>query len=203
MVGRNDLNGRNTLNYTGRSAIFAPQELTPRFNGVLVEMGSASSEGVLSADWNYLVLRKLWDVSDTPIRRDVPFKQVNRVIASLYERLQYTTDLLEESASGGQLMAGGRLLPAGKPLLRLDELPVTSTITRRWPPIKVDYSTVNLMTVDMPELTQTPSTISNHSLNSEETAPTINELSSSSEDETEEMDALPDPTVDQDTEQKE
>ncbi len=203
LVGRNDLHGRNTLSYTGRSAIFAPQELTPRFNGVLVEMGSASSEGVLSADWNYLALRKLWDGSDTPIRRDVPFKQVNRVIASLYARLQYTPDLLEESTLGGQSMAGDRLLAAGKPILRLDELPVTSTITRRWPPIKVDYSTVNSLTVDMPDLTQMPSTNVNRPLDSEESILALHRLSSSSEDETEEMDALPDPQPDQDTEQKE
>lgn len=203
LVGQNDLSGRNALIYTGRSAIFAPQELTPRFNGVLVEMGSASSEGVLSADWNYLALRKLWDVSDTPIRRDIPFKQISRVIASLYARLQYTPELAEGSPFGMQSVTGERLLTAGKPILRLDELPVTSTITRRWPPIKVDYSTVNLMTADMPELTQIPSTIGNRSLSSEDSTFSIQGLSSSAEDETEEMDALPDPQPDQNTEQKE
>jgi len=199
LVGQNDLNGRNLLTYTGRSAIFAPQELTPRFNGVLVEMGSASSEGVLSADWNYLALRQLWEVSDTPIRRDVPFKQINRVIASLYARLQYAPDLLEETTLGDESMADDRLLTAGKPILRLDELPVTSTITRRWPPIKVDYSTVNSMTADMPELTQSPQT--NTSLHKDNASTAL--LSSASEDETEEMDALPDPQPDQATEQKE
>ncbi len=205
LVGQNDLNGRNALNYTGRSAIFAPQELTPRFNGVLVEMGSASSEGVLSADWNYLALRKLWDESDTPLRRDVPFKQVSRAIATLYARLQYTPDLLEESTLGGQSMTDERLLTAGKPILRLDELPVTSAITRRWPPIRVDYSTVNSTTADMPDLTQTLSTTSNRSLtlSNENTTSSLHLLSSSSEDETEEMDALPDSQPDQDTEQKE
>ncbi|MEZ4676193.1 MAG: nitrilase-related carbon-nitrogen hydrolase [Caldilineaceae bacterium] len=96
LVGRNDLNGSNKLVYAGRSAIFAPQELTPRFNGVLVEMGSPSSEGVLSADWNFVALRKLWEISDTPLRREVPIKQIGRVIASLYARLQQAPDLLDD-----------------------------------------------------------------------------------------------------------
>jgi hypothetical protein len=205
LVGRNDLNGRTPLHYTGRSAILAPQELTPRFNGVLVEMGSPSSEGVLSADWNYLALRKLWELSDTPIRRDVPFKQIGRVIAGLYARLQQAPDLLAENALGGDGMAGKRLLAAGKPILRLDELPVTGTITRRWPPVKLDYSAVNLMTAEMPDLSQPPPTVSNSSrfsagaMNSGPTSSTA----TAADDETEEMDALPEPQPSQDKEQKE
>ncbi|MCB0088928.1 MAG: hypothetical protein KDE54_13525, partial [Caldilineaceae bacterium] len=38
LVGRNSLYGRKRSDFVGKSAIFAPQELTPKLNGVLVEM---------------------------------------------------------------------------------------------------------------------------------------------------------------------
>ncbi len=102
-------------------------------------------------------------------------------------------------------MAGKRLLAAGKPILRLDELPVTSTITRRWPPVKLDYATVNLMTADMPDLSPPPPTVSNSSRFSEGSTTSGQAFSTatSAEDETEEMDALPEPQPNQDKEQKE
>jgi hypothetical protein len=127
------------------------------------------------------------------------------VIAGLYARLQQAPDLLAENALGGDGMAGKRLLAAGKPILRLDELPVTGTITRRWPPVKLDYSAVNLMTAEMPDLSQPPPTVSNSSrfsagaMNSGPTSSTA----TAADDETEEMDALPEPQPSQDKEQKE
>jgi len=202
LVGRNDLNGRIELQYNGRSAIFAPQELTPRFNGVLVEMGSQSSEGVLSADWNYIALQKLWELSDTPIRRDIPFRQIGRVVAGLYTRLQQAPDLLDD-ATPEQVLADTRQLLQGKPILQLDELTVTSTITRRWPPAKLDYSSVDVMTAEMPDLSQSTTTVENTlSLEHAVDLPSTDHSVSTAEDETEEMEALSEPHSEQNKEQK-
>lgn len=199
LVGKNDLAGQANLQYVGRSAIFAPQELTPRFNGVLVEMGSPSSEGVLSADWNYVALRKLWDLSDTPLRKEVPFKHVGRVIASLYARLQHAPDLLEENSWSADTSSEQGLLTSSMGILRLDELPVTTTITRRWPPNKVDYSAVDLLTAEMPELAQ----FSGTTTPPERTRSPYEESVSHSaaEDETEEMDVLSELRSDENREQ--
>lgn len=208
LVGRNDLSGRAKITYAGRSAIFAPQELTPRFNGVLVEMGSPSSEGVLSAEWNYVALRKLWEFSDTPLRKELPLKQVGRAIANLYARLEQAPDLLAENNNDNlsdptQLAANHGLRTMGKPLLRLDELPVTGTITRRWPPNKLDYSAVDLRTAEMPDLTDSSATNSVFPGKASSTiATSVASSSTGDDDETEEMDALSEPQSEEKKDEK-
>lgn len=199
LVGVNELEGTQPLHYVGRSALFAPQELTPRFNGVLVEMGSPKSEGVLSAEWNFVALKQLWELSDTPVRKDLPFKQIGRMLASLQARLQSTAEALESTENmttqPATLPLTVKLLPSGETLLRLDELPITSTITRRWPPQKLDYATVSLIDAeaDMPALANakrhsqpTPNPLARGTKE-----PTLRPTSSLAEDETEEMDAVP------------
>ncbi len=88
LVGPNELSRRQRTPFVGKSAIFAPQELTPRYNGVLVEMGNQRSEGVLTAEWDFQALRDLWESSDTPVRQQVPPMQVKQLMATLYARLQ-------------------------------------------------------------------------------------------------------------------
>lgn len=193
LVGVNELEGIAPLEYLGRSALFAPQELTPRFNGVLVEMGSPKSEGVLSAEWNFVALKQLWELSDTPVRKDLPFKQIGRILESLHARLQSTSEAVD-SSGGHHLGTPTKLLPGGETLLRLDDLPITSTITRRWPPKKLDYATVSLIdaATDMPAL---PNANRHHQPTPDTTARSTKEpiprtTSSLAEDETEEMDAV-------------
>ncbi len=195
LVGANALEGVQQLHYVGRSGLFAPQELTPRFNGVLVEMGSSESEGVLSAEWNFVALKQLWELSDTPVRKDLPFKQLGRILESLQARLQSTPESIESSGGHpGSTPPPTKLLPSGETLLRLDELPITSTITRRWPPKKLDYATVSLIdaAADMPALAAAahhrPSTQDPAARSVKE--PATRTSSSLAEDETEEMDAV-------------
>jgi len=197
LVGVNELEGQQTLHYAGRSAIFAPQELTPRFNGVLVEMGSPKSEGVLSAEWNFVALKQLWELSDTPVRKELPFKQLGRILESLQARLLNAAETLEAlDPTDSRLppaFAPGHLLPSGEPLLRLDELPITSTITRRWPPQKLDYATVSLIDAqtDMPALTSArPSPPAPSAGNRSGKEASTRLTPSLAEDETEEMDAV-------------
>jgi hypothetical protein len=64
---------------------------------------------------------------------------------------------------------------------------------------------VNLMTADMPDLSQPPPTVSNSSRLGEGamTSGQTFSTATAAEDETEEMDALPEPQTSQDKEQKE
>ncbi|MBW7881190.1 MAG: hypothetical protein H3C34_00905 [Caldilineaceae bacterium] len=137
LVGRNVLRPPEETVYLGKSAIFAPQELTPRFNGVLVEMGNTTSEGVLTAEWNFVDLKELWEKSDTPIRRRLPVNQANQLLTNLYRRLQSLPRLdelnntEEDSAEGETEAAHSAPQP---PAVDLEELSVIASVTSRWPP---------------------------------------------------------------------
>jgi predicted amidohydrolase len=74
--------------YAGRSAIFAPQELTPRSNGVLVEMGAGQGEGVMTAEWDFVALHELWESSDTPLRKPLPAQDAALLAGALHAQLR-------------------------------------------------------------------------------------------------------------------
>jgi predicted amidohydrolase len=136
LIGTNRLSRRARTPYVGKSAIFAPQELTPRKNGVMVEMTSQHSEGVLTATWDFVALRALWEDSDTPVRRELPLHQAGQALAQLYSDLErlprlLSPDELKPDVESVVLDAHGQL--TGVPLLALDELDVRSSITSRWP----------------------------------------------------------------------
>ena len=135
LVGHNQLSRVRRQPYVGKSAILAPQELTPRSNGVLVEMANLRSEGVLTAEWDFLALRRLWESSDTPVRQKLPLAQAGQALAQLYARLQS----LPQAGSHRLLDAPPAVRPDGdqstQPLLTLDELSVVSSVTSRWPPV--------------------------------------------------------------------
>jgi predicted amidohydrolase len=137
LVGANDISRTSREPFVGKSAIFAPQELTPRFNGVQVEMGNLRSEGVLAAEWDFGALKKLWETSDTPVRKQLPLVQAGQILSRLYERLKslprtFDPALLAEVENE----QGGGLLSQKSPFvvepLHLDELPVVGVVTRRW-----------------------------------------------------------------------
>ncbi len=125
VVGHNEFSRRQREPFMGKSAILAPQELTPRHSGILVEMTSFRSEGVLAAVWDFPALQELWETSDTPVRRQMPLEQVGGILADLYrqmKRLPRRADLAELPA------------PDATPAVRrLEELPVVASVTTRWP----------------------------------------------------------------------
>lgn len=134
LVGMNLLATQHDSAFIGRSAIFAPQELTPRFNGVLVEMGNQGSEGVITAEWDFPALKQLWETSETPLRRDLPLPQVNKLLASLYEQVHGMPRLADgEPADDSQENVALDMAAAVEPLLSLDDLPVIASVTSRWP----------------------------------------------------------------------
>ena len=92
--------------YRGRSAIFAPHGLTPRYNGVLVEAGTATAEVLLTTRWDFAALRKYWESATIPVRRRIPVGGVAKVLAALYER-----EVTLEEATRALPERGPRALP--------------------------------------------------------------------------------------------
>ena len=143
LVGDNELSRVQRAPFVGKSAILAPQELTPRLNGVLVEMGTHRSEGVLTAEWDFVALKRLWETSDTPVRQQVPLEQAGLVLAQLYARLQslpLLADTPMPSEDLGQTSGDG---VTSREIRRLDDLAVVSSYTSRWPLVEaVHWETV-------------------------------------------------------------
>ena len=136
LVGENIMRRGQGAPFMGRSAIFAPQELTPRFNGVLVEMGGQQAEGVLSAEWDFAALKNLWQSSDTPVRRQLSPAELGQVVAALYTQLRAlpqtsASQLISSDGAAGQSTA----LPehSSAALVELVDLPVIASITSTWP----------------------------------------------------------------------
>ena len=124
-VGKDAFAAGPEKSYLGKSAIFAPQELTPRFNGVLVEMGNFSSEGVLTAEWDFAELRALWEKSDARLRHQFNASQASQLLANIYRQLQ-DAPRLEDHVAAEQS-------PAATPIISLDDLHIIASITSRWP----------------------------------------------------------------------
>ncbi|MBK8050109.1 MAG: hypothetical protein IPK16_25210 [Anaerolineales bacterium] len=165
----------------GKSAIFAPQELTPRFNGVLVEMGNTTSEGVITAEWDYVALRELWDKSDTPLRRTLPGSQASKMLASIYERLYTAPRLSDGSPAQPDVLAATGVVAAATPMISLDDLPVIASITSRWPLTRIDNDNPASQEPISEWSTPAPGPTAGNSLSEPQAA---------HEDETDEMDAL-------------
>ncbi|MBX3013195.1 MAG: hypothetical protein KF832_16875 [Caldilineaceae bacterium] len=195
LVGRTTFHRHENDLFVGRSAILAPPALTLRANGVLVEMGNPRSEGVLSANWNFAALKGVWEMSDLPAHKALPFKQLSTMIASLYSRLQTisnSTGAAEPATTAASDEATTPLLPVQEPVLQLDELAITNTITRRWPLTKLDYPLlVRTEGTELPSRLQPPLAPSAQQvIEVIKPAPESYIPSSIAEDETEEMDAL-------------
>jgi len=84
LVGPDPFAESDAPQFVGKSAIFAPLDFTPRFSGVMVEVGSPLAEGVITAEWDYPALEALWQESDTPLRREMPLLQAGPILANVY-----------------------------------------------------------------------------------------------------------------------
>lgn len=128
LVGPNVLSRDRSEQFIGKSAILSPQELTPKSNGVLVEMGGVRSEGVVAAEWDFDELRNLWESSDTPIRRTLSSTEVHGALGEIYARMQRLPPVAESP-----LLPSVTQQPVAAltdTLLSLDDLPVVSTFER-------------------------------------------------------------------------
>ncbi len=71
LLGDNELAPQLGATFQGRSAVVAPVELTPRTDGVLVEVGAPTAEAVVSAEWNFDALRNLWQTASMRPRAEL------------------------------------------------------------------------------------------------------------------------------------
>ena len=135
LIGDNQLSRAQRTPFVGKSALFAPQELTPRSNGVLVEMGNLRSEGVLAAQWDFAALRALWETSETPVRRQLPLQQAGQLLAQLYAKLQALPKVAEpeqlSKVTSTSASASAKLAKVS--VQSLDDLVVIASATQRWP----------------------------------------------------------------------
>ena len=69
LIGDNEFTPEIGDTFEGKSGIVAPVELTPRTDGILVEVGSPKAEGVVSAAWDFAALRHLWETGSAQPRR--------------------------------------------------------------------------------------------------------------------------------------
>jgi predicted amidohydrolase len=87
LVGRNRLahDENAAAGFVGRSGIYAPLEMTPRYSGVLVEMGTGDAEGLISAELDRDRLQEIWENGVEPVRRRMPVNLFAGHMPALYE----------------------------------------------------------------------------------------------------------------------
>jgi predicted amidohydrolase len=184
LVGGNRFSRGQHAPFVGKSAILAPQELTPRANGVLVEMGSVRSEGIVTAEWDFAALRELWETSDTPVRSQLPLQQAGQELAQLYAKLQTLPRLSDPAqlpSAAAPALPVMELAPADEAIQDLDDLVVIGSVTSRWPLTPPTQPTIGIAPVDE---------IADATLDLSQAATAPVQPRSQTEDETDEMDAL-------------
>lgn len=136
-------------------------------------------------------------MSEPSARKEFPLKQIGAAIANLYARLQPKRSgaaITRLTPSYEQDEAKTQKVTLRDTILALDDLPITNTITRRWPLAKLNYPAFvrSEETASLPPLLQSP-LLPLPQPGSQALQPVSDsyEGSSLAEDETEEMDALP------------
>jgi predicted amidohydrolase len=127
LIGKNYLakDEASAAPFLGKSGIYAPLEMTPRYSGVLVEMGTDQAEGLLTAELDPELLRQAWDGGAEPVRRRMPVGLFASYLPALYSSRRALADVWPEpgigaageAAAAGLSFAGQALaLPAPTPL---------------------------------------------------------------------------------------
>lgn len=124
LIGNDPLRGDNAQ-FTGRSAILAPAEMTERYTGILAEMGTAAAEGLVAAELNLKALRKLWRGGEFSTRQGTPLMLAGQALVTEYT-LGRSVDEgwadVEASRRQTLLLPG----PARSPVVPVTELPIVA-----------------------------------------------------------------------------
>jgi predicted amidohydrolase len=101
LVGKNRLasDENAAAGFVGRSGIYAPLEMTPRYSGVLVEMGTSEAEGLITAELDRDRLQELWESGVEPVRRRMPVNLFASYLPALYESRRTLADAWLETAA--------------------------------------------------------------------------------------------------------
>ena len=144
LVGHNEFSRRQRDPFVGRSSVLAPQELTPRASGILVEASNSRTESVLSAVWDFEALAELWETSDTPVRSHLPLDAVGPALAQLYKKMNQLPEGPEALLAAPEIQEPEprerlvdkeeriAVLKRTKSILSLDDLPVLASVTSYW-----------------------------------------------------------------------
>ncbi len=85
-VGYNPFTSGDGEPYQGRSLLAAPASMTPRYTGVMVEMGTDSAEGLITAEWSFRALHQQWQNDHAPVRTAMPLEHTGPTLAAIYGR---------------------------------------------------------------------------------------------------------------------
>jgi hypothetical protein len=85
-VGYNPFTSGDEEPYLGRSLIAAPASMTPRYSGVMVDMGTDSAEGLITAEWSFRALHEQWQKDHAPLRSTMPLEHTGPTLAAIYGR---------------------------------------------------------------------------------------------------------------------
>ena len=106
LVGKNRLahDENSAFGFVGRSGIYAPLEMTPRYSGVLAEMGTGEAEGLLTAELDRDRLQELWENGVEPVRRRMPVNLFANYLPALYDSRRTLADTWLEAAVDAPLL---------------------------------------------------------------------------------------------------
>ena len=85
--------------FAGKSGIYAPLEMTPRYSGVLVEMGTGDAEGLITAELDRDRLHELWQSGAEPVRQRMPVNLFASYLPALYGSRLTLADAWPETAT--------------------------------------------------------------------------------------------------------
>jgi hypothetical protein len=79
--------------------IAAPASMTPRYSGVMVEMGTDSTEGLITAEWSFRALHEQWQKDHAPLRSRMPLEHTGPTLAAIYGRRLALEPALQANAT--------------------------------------------------------------------------------------------------------
>jgi len=102
--------------FTGKSGIYAPLEMTPRYTGVLVEMGTDDTEGLVTAELDQVTLGKWWEGGPEPVRKKMPVELFASYLPSLYSSRRTLADAWPQPGMAAESMVSPAA-PAAAPVV--------------------------------------------------------------------------------------
>jgi predicted amidohydrolase len=127
-VGYNPFTSGDEEPYSGRSLIAAPASLTPRYSGVMVEMGTDSTEGLITAEWSFRALHEQWQRDHAPLRSTMPLEHTGPTLAAIYGRRLALEPALQANAALAALPEPDMLGADEAPLASHGDMGTTTSV---------------------------------------------------------------------------
>jgi predicted amidohydrolase len=135
LIGPNYLGKVTRDEYMGQSAVLAPTSLTDKGSGVLVQMGTNRTEGLISTSLDYAALRTLWQTSNFRPRQQMVLADAASVLADLYNQGRTIDEAAREATE--PLVPEPPAEPKPSPSMPEPEEPASAAEGARFEPIPV------------------------------------------------------------------